>query len=91
MGIVDKLYLKDGKWRIVDFKFASLNKRFINKYRFQMNLYLYILKDLLSPIEATLLFLRDGKTEKIMLEDSDSFEKELLQMISKAGGGKNGS
>ena len=54
-----------------------------------MRFYLYILRDLLSPVEATLLFLKDGKAEKIVLEDQVSFETELLQMISKAGGDTN--
>jgi ATP-dependent exoDNAse (exonuclease V) beta subunit len=89
IGIVDKLYLKDGKWRIVDFKYANWSFGFIEKYRFQMRFYLYILRDLLSPVEATLLFLKDGKSEKIVLEDQESFEAELLQMISKAGGDTN--
>ncbi|WP_292593448.1 PD-(D/E)XK nuclease family protein [Mesotoga sp. UBA5825] len=89
IGIVDKLYLKDGKWRIVDFKYANWSPGFIEKYRFQMRFYLYILRDLLSPVEAKLLFLKDGKAEKIVLEDQVSFETELLQMISKAGGDTN--
>ncbi len=89
IGIVDKLYLKDGKWRIVDFKYANWSPGFVEKYRFQMRFYLYILRDLLSPVEATLLFLKDGKAEKIVLEDQVSFETELLQMISKAGGDTN--
>ncbi len=41
IGIVDKLYLKDGKWRIVDFKYANWSFGFIEKYRFQMRFNLH--------------------------------------------------
>ena len=91
MGIVDKLYLKDGEWKIVDFKFARKNPSNIDKYRFQMEFYLYMLRELLSPVEATLFFLKDGETETVRPARPGVFEKKLLEKIIGSGGDRGES
>jgi len=91
MGIIDKLYLIDGRWKIVDFKYARRNPQSLSRYRFQMEFYLYILRDLLSPEEAILFFLKDGSTETVRPDNPKSFEKKLLERIDNNGGGKHGT
>lgn len=91
IGIIDKLYFKDGRWKIVDFKFARKNPASIDKYRFQMKFYLYMLRELLSPEEATLLFLKDGKIESVKPESPEVFERKLLDKILKSEGDRHGN
>ncbi len=68
IGIVDKLYLKDGKWRDCRFQIRELESGFIEKYRFQMRFYLYILRDLLSPVEANCSFLKTERQRRLYLK-----------------------
>lgn len=86
LGIVDKLYRINGNWRILDFKFAEFNQNSFPKYEFQMKFYLYILKELLAPECAKLLFLKDGEVREIRLDNAEEFEKELLEKIEKFSG-----
>lgn len=86
LGIVDKLYRVNGNWRILDFKFAEFSQKSFPKYEFQMKFYLYILKELLAPECAKLLFLKDGEVREVRLNNVEEFEKELLEKIENLGG-----
>ncbi|MDD8041906.1 MAG: UvrD-helicase domain-containing protein [Thermotogota bacterium] len=81
-GTIDKLYFLEGKWRILDFKASRQNPLFIEKYRFQMRFYLYLVKELLRPAPeiATLFFLEERSTLDV---GSDAgFEEELDRRIA---------
>ena len=82
-GLVDKLYETGKGWKIVDFKFAEKSPDRIQDYVFQMKFYLYLLSKDLGPVSATLLFLKDGQTEIVTLDDEKAFERELLKSIEK--------
>ena len=82
VGIVDKIYSAGGRWRIADFKFARKNPENLDKYRFQMKFYLYVLQKLFHPEKATIVYLKDGKTEEVFLDDPEKFERELLGKIN---------
>lgn len=75
VGVIDKLYLTREGWKIADFKYAHYDKRTLNKYSFQMQFYYYILKDLLNPVEMSLLYLKDSKT--VNIKPSKDFEEQL--------------
>ncbi|NLZ13845.1 MAG: Dna2/Cas4 domain-containing protein [Thermotogaceae bacterium] len=81
-GTIDKLYFLEGKWRILDFKASRQNPLFIEKYRFQMRFYLYLVKELLRPAPetATLLFLEERSMLDVALDSG--FEEELDRRIA---------
>jgi len=80
-GTIDKLYFLDGKWRILDFKASRQNPQFIDKYRFQMRFYLFLVKELLQPAPetATLFFLEERSALDVRLDAG--FEEELDRRI----------
>lgn len=90
MGILDKIYLTEEGWKIIDFKFAYPDNRLKEKYEFQLKFYLYIVKELFNAKEARLFYLKDGSlSAPVMLEST--FEKELLERIERFGGDSNGN
>lgn len=84
-GIIDKLYLSDEGWKVVDFKYAFYNSENLEEYRFQMRFYLYLLSDILKPVDAKLLFLKDGKIEVVKPPEKNEFERELMGKILSQG------
>jgi ATP-dependent helicase/nuclease subunit A len=80
-GTIDKLYFLDGYWHVLDFKASKQDERFLEKYWFQMQFYLYILKGLLDPApeKATLFFLEEGCTLDVPLDGG--FEDTLKKKI----------
>ena len=84
-GIIDKLYLSDEGWKVVDFKYALYNSESLDEYRFQMRFYLYLLSDILKPVDASLLFLKDGKIEVVKPPEKNEFEEELMKKILSQG------
>jgi len=90
LGILDKIYLTEEGWKIIDFKFAYPDNRLKEKYEFQLKFYLYIVKELFNAKEARLFYLKDGSlSAPVMLEST--FEKELLERIERFGGDSNGN
>ncbi|AKI97609.1 UvrD-helicase domain-containing protein [Kosmotoga pacifica] len=90
LGILDKIYLTEDGWKIVDFKFAYPDEKLKEKYEFQMKFYLYITRELFKSKTARLFYLKDGSvSEPITL--NDSFESELLEKIKRFGGIVNGN
>ena len=81
-GVVDKLYKTPDGWKIADFKYAEKKAGPLEGYRFQMQFYLYLLKEILGPVSASILFLKDGQTETVMLEDEREFEERLKALCN---------
>lgn len=80
-GTIDKLFFKNGKWKIVDFKYAEGRKHDIDDYIFQIKFYLFCLEGLLdpSPQKGYLYFIKDNKT--IEVNHLNNIEKEINQKI----------
>ncbi|HAY99051.1 MAG TPA: hypothetical protein DCY45_08860, partial [Mesotoga sp.] len=72
-----KLYKTAEGWKIVDFKLAEKRDEMLLRHRFQMEFYLYLLKNTLDPVSATLLYLKGGDTETVTLENTRDFEIRL--------------
>ncbi|OAA30406.1 exodeoxyribonuclease V [Kosmotoga arenicorallina S304] len=90
LGILDKIYLTEKGWKIVDFKFAYPDSRLKEKYEFQLKFYMYIARELFDITEAKLFYLKDGSvSEPIILEEG--FEKELVKKIESFGGDSDGN
>jgi ATP-dependent exoDNAse (exonuclease V) beta subunit len=81
-GVIDKLYKTPDGWKIVDFKLAEKRDDMLGKYRFQMEFYLYLLKNSLDPVSATILYLRDGDTETVTLQNTRDFEIRLENYVT---------
>jgi hypothetical protein len=72
-------------WKILDFKFSRSDGH-SEANEFQMRFYLYLAREIFSPlIGAELLYLRDGGTNHITLDEKEieTFEEELKSKIEK--------
>ncbi len=81
-GIIDKMFLCDGKWFVIDFKYSKYNpKTFADNYEFQMEFYLFLLEGLVFPKPecANILYLKEFKIKEVKL--GDNFEKRLAEKI----------
>lgn len=80
-GTIDKLYFLDGKWHILDFKASRANPQYLERYRFQMRFYLFLVKGLVQPEpeKATLFFLDERETMDVVWDAG--FEEELDRRI----------
>ena len=81
-GVIDKLYKTAEGWKIVDFKLAEKRDEMLLRHRFQMEFYLYLLKNTLDPVSATLLYLKGGDTETVTLENIRDFEIRLESHVT---------
>jgi ATP-dependent exoDNAse (exonuclease V) beta subunit len=81
-GVIDKLYKTSDGWKIVDFKLAEKRADMLERYRFQMEFYLYLLKNSLDPVSATILYLKDGDTETVTLQNTRDFEIRLENHVT---------
>jgi len=84
-GVVDKLYRTPEGWKIADFKYAEKRADSLEGYRFQMEFYLYLLEKMLAPVCAKILFLKDGQTETVTLENTGEFEERLRALLERGG------
>lgn len=80
-GTVDKLFLNNGEWEIVDFKYATGSKTDDDKYAFQIRFYLYCLQQLLNPkpSKGYIYYIKSNKTVEV--QQSLDIEKEIEQKI----------
>ncbi|NLT45587.1 MAG: PD-(D/E)XK nuclease family protein, partial [Thermotogaceae bacterium] len=81
-GVIDKLYKTSEGWKIVDFKLAEKRADMLERYKFQMEFYLYLLKNSLDPVSATILYLKDGDTETVTLQNTRDFEIRLENHVT---------
>jgi ATP-dependent helicase/nuclease subunit A len=80
---LDKVIKTADGWKILDFKFSD-SKHHSEAYEFQMKFYLYIAREIFSPLfGAELFYLMDGRSIKVKLDDDSvrDFEKDLLTRI----------
>lgn len=48
-----------------------------------MQFYLYLLKEMLGPVCATILFLKDGQIERVTPEETREFEEKLRALLER--------
>ena len=80
-GTVDKLFLNNGEWEIVDFKYATGSKMDDDKYAFQIRFYLYCLQQLLNPKpnKGYIYYIKSNKVVEV--QQSLDIEREIKQKI----------
>lgn len=82
-GRLDKLIKTPDGWKILDFKF-SRSEQHKEAYKFQMKFYLYLARDIFSPLlGAELFYLKDGIYTKMQLKEEEvsDFETDLTRRI----------
>jgi hypothetical protein len=82
-GRPDKVINTAEGWKILDFKFSS-SERHSEAYEFQTKFYLYIAREIFSPLlGAELFYLKDGTAVKVRLDEGDirEFENDLNRRI----------
>ena len=82
-GIPDKVFKKGENFYVVDFKHTNLNdKEKLEKYKFQIKFYMFLLKDLGNVIEGLIISTKTGEIVKVSPPE-ENFEKEIKNMIEK--------
>jgi len=81
MGILDKIIRIKENWEIIDYKYTFNPEKMKSKHIFQMQFYIYIIKEIIPVEKATLLYLNTGNTYEVFLKNEKIFEKQLLEMI----------
>ena len=82
-GRPDKVIKTAEGWKILDFKFSS-SERHSEAYEFQTRFYLYIAREIFSPLlGAELFYLKDGVSVKVQLDEEAvrDFENDLIRRI----------
>ncbi|MDD3564057.1 MAG: UvrD-helicase domain-containing protein [Methanothrix sp.] len=83
-GRLDKLIRTSEGWKILDFKFSG-SESYSEAHEFQMKFYLYLAREIFSPLlGAELFYLKDGISKKIELgvEKIHDFHDELEEKIA---------
>jgi len=82
-GRPDKLIRTPEGWKILDFKFSG-SETYSEAHEFQMRFYLFLAREIFSPLlGADLFYLKDGISIKVQLDNEAvrDFEKDLLRRI----------
>ena len=80
-GIPDKVIIQDGEIEILDFKFSDLNDpKKINDYNFQIQFYMYLLKDFGKPKAGYIVGIKKI-LEPIKIEYDYNFEEILSKTL----------
>ena len=82
-GWLDKVIMTAEGWKILDFKFSS-SESHSEAHEFQMKFYLYLAKEIFSPLlGAELFYFKDGGSVKVPLKEEEirDFENELFIKI----------
>ncbi len=80
-GTVDKIFLNEDEWEIVDFKYAAGSPTDDDKYAFQIRFYLYCLQKLLNP-KPTKGFIYYLKSNRIVeIHQTNDIEQQIKQKI----------
>ena len=82
-GRPDKVIKTPEGWKILDFKFSS-SESHSEAHEFQMRFYLYLAREIFSPlIDAELFYLKEGVYVKVQLNEEEvrDFENDLLRRI----------
>jgi ATP-dependent helicase/nuclease subunit A len=80
-GIIDRLIINQGKIEVIDYKYSDLNhQNQIENYKFQIQLYFWLVKDLGTPTKGYILKIKN--TPKIIeISPDPNFEKNLVEVI----------
>jgi len=80
-GTVDKIFLNDDEWEIVDFKYATGSLSDDEKYTFQIRFYLYCLQKLLNPkpTKGYIYYLKSNRIVEV--HQSYDIEKQIEEKI----------
>ncbi|MGB4262008.1 MAG: 3'-5' exonuclease, partial [Fervidobacterium sp.] len=82
-GVPDKVFFKDGKIYVVDFKHSLLNRQQeLDKYRFQVQFYMHLLADFGEIGGGYLISTKSGKVVEIQKPDDD-FVDDVKRRIDK--------
>ena len=84
-GRLDKIIKSPDGFRILDFKYSKSGSN-SDAHEFQMRFYLYLAREIFSPLlGAELFYLKDGISKRIELSDKElpAFEDELMERISR--------
>lgn len=84
-GRPDKVIKTPEGWKVLDFKF-SRSESHSEAYEFQVKFYLYIAREIFSPmLGAELFYLKDGVSMKVRLDNESvrDFENELFRKIER--------
>jgi ATP-dependent exoDNAse (exonuclease V) beta subunit len=84
-GRPDKVIKTPKGWKILDFKFSG-SERHSEAYEFQMRFYLFLAREIFSPLlGAELFYLKDGFSRMIELVDEEIpyFQDELIERINR--------
>ncbi|MGV8127491.1 MAG: UvrD-helicase domain-containing protein [Methanothrix sp.] len=84
-GRHDKFIKTPEGWKILDFKFSK-SESYSESHEFQMKFYLYLAREIFSPlVGAELFYLKDGFSKRIELIDEEihDFQDELRERIGR--------
>ncbi len=82
-GRLDKVFKTPEGWKILDFKYSG-SERHNEANEFQMMFYLYLARQIFSPLlGAELFYLKDGATREVRLKEREieKFEQDLMKRI----------
>lgn len=82
-GRPDKVIKTPDGWKILDFKF-SRSESYSEAHEFQMRFYLYLAREIFSPlVGAELFYLKNGVSVKVQLDEEEvlDFENDLCRRI----------
>ncbi|AEX84626.1 ATP-dependent exonuclase V beta subunit, helicase and exonuclease domain-containing [Marinitoga piezophila KA3] len=81
-GVPDRvIFDEENNIEILDYKYSELNNsEKIEDYKFQLQFYMYLLKDFGNPLKGYIISLKNGKI--IEVEYNKNFEEELKKKIS---------
>ncbi|BBE30289.1 hypothetical protein OSSY52_04300 [Tepiditoga spiralis] len=82
-GIPDRVLINNGNIEVIDYKFSDLlNKNKIKDYIFQLQFYMYLLKDFGYPKKGYILSIKETK-EPIEVTYNNDIELEIINKIKK--------
>ncbi|SHF09374.1 ATP-dependent exoDNAse (exonuclease V) beta subunit (contains helicase and exonuclease domains) [Marinitoga hydrogenitolerans DSM 16785] len=81
-GVPDRvIFDENNNIEIIDYKYSDLsNKEKIEDYKFQLNFYMYLLKDFGNPKKGYVISLKNGKI--IEVDPDENFEEYLKEIIT---------
>ena len=81
-GVPDRvIFNENNKMEVLDYKYSELNNsEKVEDYKFQLQFYMYLLKDFGNPEKGYIISLKNGKIIEVRYDEN--FEEELKKKIS---------
>ncbi|TGG86747.1 hypothetical protein E4650_09940 [Geotoga petraea] len=80
-GIIDRLIINQGNIEVIDYKYSDLkHQNQIENYKFQIQLYFWLVKDLGTPTKGYILKIKNTP-EIIEISPDPNFENKLVEAI----------